>query len=244
MASLSLSTGAATSYLNLPVTGKIPGNSGATQIAKFRISPNGTRMLATGVYSAINGQARSQVVILDLGATSARLDAWKPPSLSLPCDELEEPFYVRAATWSPDGSRVYLATTGFKGESPLCDAAVAFSSAASATQPIWINKTGCDSLYAVAADASTVYIGGHERYIDNPAACDNLGPGASDRPGVGAISPSTGHSVAWNPTRSRGHGASDMLRTSAGLWIASDTYLNSTSCGAKFHPGICFFPNG
>lgn len=245
MASLSLTTGAASTYLTMPVAGRIPGNSGATRIFKFRLSPTGTRVLAMGNFATIGGQARSQIFMMDLGASAATLDAWYSPTLAKPCDETTEPYYVRAATWSPDSSRVYLATTGFKGLSPLCDAAVAFSSASSSTlNPIWINKTGCDSLYAVAADATTVYIAGHERYIDNPAACDTLGPGASDRPGVGAISPTTGHSVAWNPTRSRGHGADDLLRTSAGLWIASDTYLNSTSCGLKYHPGICFFPNG
>ena len=245
MASLNPTSGAATSFLNLAVAGKIPGNSGVTRIARYSLSPDGGRVLADGVFSSVAGKARSQIFMMDVAGSTATLDAWNPPALAMPCDETEEPFYVRAATWSPDSAKVYLATTGYKGVSPLCDAVSAFSSQASATlQPLWINKTGCDSLYAVAADAGAVYIGGHERYIDNGGACDKLGPGASDRPGVGAVSPSTGHSVAWNPTRSRGHGAGDLLRTSAGLWIASDTYLNSTSCGAKFHPGICFFPNG
>ena len=39
-------------------------------------------------------------------------------------------------------------------------------------------------------------------------------------------------------------GRADMLRTAAGLWVASDTYLDATSCGGRFHPGICFFPAG
>ena len=41
--------------------------------------------------------------------------------------------------------------------------------------PKWINYTGCDSLYSVAADAKGAYFGGHERFSMNQQACDTLG---------------------------------------------------------------------
>jgi len=35
-----------------------------------------------------------------------------------------------------------------------------------------------------------------------------------------------------------------MLRTSAGLWIASDNFDDSVTCGGvPGHAGICFLPN-
>jgi hypothetical protein len=35
-----------------------------------------------------------------------------------------------------------------------------------------------------------------------------------------------------------------MLRTSAGLWIASDNFDGSVTCGGvPGHAGICFLPN-
>jgi hypothetical protein len=35
-----------------------------------------------------------------------------------------------------------------------------------------------------------------------------------------------------------------MLRTSAGLWIASDNFEHSVTCGdVTGHAGICFLPN-
>ena len=60
------------------------------------------------------------------------------------------------------------------------------------------------------------------------------------------LSPGNG-SVAFNPTRSRGLGADDMLVTSRGLWIASDNFdankTGSDKCGGvSGHSGICFLP--
>lgn len=105
----------------------------------------------------------------------------------------------------------------------------------------WINYTGRDSLYSTAADANTVYIGGHEHWASSPFACDRNGPGAIDAPGTAGLSPTNG-SVVFNPTRWRGKGADDMLTTSGGLWIASDNAQNTSQCGGVGgHSGICFF---
>lgn len=57
------------------------------------------------------------------------------------------------------------------------------------------------------------------------------------------LSPSNGL-LTFNPTRSRGQGADDMLVTGKGLWIASDNYQNSAKCGGvSGHAGICFLPD-
>jgi hypothetical protein len=56
------------------------------------------------------------------------------------------------------------------------------------------------------------------------------------------LSPATG-ALTFNPTRSRGLGADDMLITSAGLWIASDNLDSSAQCGhVSGHAGICLLP--
>ncbi len=105
-----------------------------------------------------------------------------------------------------------------------------------------MNYTGCDSLYSAAADASTAYFGGHERWSSNPDDCDQAGPGAIAAPGMEGLSPATG-ALTFNPTRARGLGADDMLITSAGLWIASDNLDGGVQCAGKSgHSGICFLP--
>jgi hypothetical protein len=131
------------------------------------------------------------------------------------------------------------------GQTPrtgLCDAAAAFPAAQASVSHLWVNYTGCDSLYSTAADASTAYFAGHERWASNGDDCDAMGPGAVNAPGMVGLSTSTG-AVTFNPTRDRGLGADDMLTTSAGLWIASDNLDGSSKCGGVYgYAGICFLP--
>jgi hypothetical protein len=125
----------------------------------------------------------------------------------------------------------------------LCDAASAFPARPRVVTHRWINYTGCDSLYSVAADQSTVYVGGHERWMNNPTQCDNNDSGAATpAQGMAGLSPASGR-VTYNPGRARGLGADDMLITRAGLWIASDDFNKASQCGGvKGHAGICLMP--
>jgi hypothetical protein len=171
-----------------------------------------------------------------------------------------EPFYIQAAAWSPDDSTIYIGDTGYHpngfpiGETArtgLCDAMASFP--ATVNPPAqnglpgyvlhnWVNYTGCDSLYSAAADASTAYFGGHERWASNPDNCDAAGPGVVNAPGMVGLSPADG-SVTFNPTRARGLGADDMLITSAGLWIASDNQNGGQMCGGvNGLAGLCLLP--
>jgi hypothetical protein len=240
-ASLDPGTGAVNSYFSAAVTGRLPGESSAAKVYNQQVSASGTRLLFEGDFTAVGGQKRLQLVELDLGPTAATLDPWFNPALNNGACLKGEEFYGRSAAFSPDERTIYLAATGFNGSSPYCDAVTAFTNTAPA-QVKWINKTGHDSLYAVTASATDVYVGGHERWADNPKGKDDCGPGCVPRPGIGDISAITGKATPWNPTRSRGHGSHNLLLTSAGLWVASDTFFNSVMCAGVYHPGICFFP--
>ena len=238
LASLSLTTGALDTYVNLAVGGTL--GSGRQKVYNFELSHSGNKLLAMGSFMTIGGVARQQIVMLDLGTSSTTVDAWYSPTFSQTC-ATTEPFYVQAAAWSPTDSRIYVAATGFQGTSPLCDAVTAFNATAASNQAIvWQNKTGCDSLYAVEANDTFVYIAGHERWMSN-TLCNSKGPTAFDRPGIGAVWASNGTATSWNPTRDRGDGSDDLLLTAQGLWVASDTLQNSVLCAGAYHPGICFF---
>jgi hypothetical protein len=241
LASVDPSTGTASAYANLAISGVYPGEQ--TKIFQSNISNSGTRMLVTGVFTSIGGQARRQVAVLDLGSTAVTVDGWNSTEFNGNCVN-NESFYAEAAAWSPDDASIYVATTGFQGN-PLCDSAVAFPSTATTVSHKWINYTGGDSLFAVASDTNDVYIAGHERWANNPFGHDNAGPGALSRPGLGGLAPSNGQATTWNPTRSRGVGATELYITAAGLWVASDNGNDGTSqmCGGKFNKGgICFLP--
>jgi hypothetical protein len=258
MASLSPSTGGDDGFVNLNISGNYQYcNSSGTQCA----ASNGTRVynqqlshsglldLVEGDFTSVGGQPRQQIFMLNLSGSSAVVTGWTSSEFNEHC-WYTEPFYLRAASWSPDDSAVYTATTGYhlynwNGSYPLtglCDTAAAFPATQTTVTHTWINYTGCDSLYATAADASTAYFGGHERWSQNPNGCDFQGTGGISAPGMEGLLPSNGL-LTFNPTRARGKGADDMLITSAGLWIASDNYDNSTKCGGiSGHAGICFLP--
>jgi len=171
----------------------------------------------------------------------------------------EQPYYIQAAAWSPDDSTVYIGITGYHpwnvgtGSTPrsgLCDAAAAFPATQAPVRHKWVNYTGCDSLYAVAADSRAAYFAGHERYSMNPRGCDSRGPNAYNAPGLEGLSPATGAlyldsaRTAGYYSRDRGLGADDMLVTSAGLWIASDNFDGSQACGGVRNlSGLCFLPS-
>jgi hypothetical protein len=82
-------------------------------------------------------------------------------------------------------------------------------------------------------------------------ACNKAGPGAIPAPGLADLTPGpAGGSLILSQagtaglySRSRGHGADDMILTGAGLWIASDNFGGGTSCGGQpGFAGLCFLP--
>jgi len=259
-ASLNPSTGRDDGYLNLNVSGHyVFPNVGfnSTHVYNQQLSPDGRHVLVEGVFTSVQGQSRQQIFMLNLGASNGTVSGWNSSEFGQHC-ATKHPFYIKAAAWSPDQSTVYIATTGFRpfnwdGSFPLtglCDVAAAFPATQSGgLHPKWVNYTGCDSLYSAAADGSAVYVGGHERWADNSRGCNKAGPGAIPARGMGGFTP--GGSLLKNSsgtkglyTRARGLGADDMLRTSAGLWIASDNLQGSNTCGGvSGHAGICFLPN-
>jgi hypothetical protein len=256
MASLNPTTGSDDGFINLNISGNYQyclgtrcADNNATRVFNQQLSNSGNLDLVEGDFTSVGGQSRQQIFMLNLSGTTAAVTPWTSSDFNEHC-WFSEPFYLQAASWSPDDSTVYIATTGFhlynwNGSFPMpgiCDVAAAYPATQVSVSPKWINYTGCDSLYSTAADSSTAYFGGHERWSQNPSGCDNKGSGAISAPGMEGLSPSTGL-LTFNPTRARGLGADDMEITSAGLWIASDNMNNANQCGGVFgHAGICFLP--
>jgi hypothetical protein len=253
MTSLDPATGRDDGFLHLGISGnyQFPGVSdNPTRVYNQQLSNGGPLDLVEGDFTSAGGQPRQQIFMLDLSGPTATVTPWTSAEFDGECN-YNEPFWLQAASWSPDGSTIYIATTGYKpngtpaGATPrtgLCDAAAAFPATQTTVSHLWVNYTGCDSLYSTAADASTAYFGGHERWSENPGDCDAQGPGAIPAPGIEGLSPTTG-ALTYNPTRGRGFGADDMLITSAGLWIASDNFEGTNQCGGLGNrAGLCLLP--
>jgi hypothetical protein len=246
MVSLNPSTGKSGGFLNLSIRG--------SKVYNQQISHGGTLDLVEGVFSSAGGVTRHQMFMLNLGGTKAAVTGWYSPDFDVSC---VQSFWARAAAWSPDDATVYVATTGYHvtgssthgPQNGPCDVALAYPATQTSVSHRWINYTGCDSLYSVAADSKGAYFGGHERFSMNQQACDTLGPGAYNSPGMEGLDPATGNlyvnaaNTAGYYSRARGLGADDMLITSAGLWIASDNSDGSSTCGGVAGlAGICLLP--
>jgi hypothetical protein len=210
----------------------------------------------------VGGKARQQIFMLNLAASSVTVTDWTSPEWDGSQGNLpggypyqcyfDESFYVRSAAWSPDDSTIYLGTTGYHpwnsqsiARIGLCDATSAFPATHASVKHQWINYTGCDSLYAAAADSSAVYVGGHPRWLNNPRGCNGAGPGAISYRGMQAMHPDSGTPVLTPSGKARYSmsraNADDMLVTPAGLWIASTNRFGSDVCNhAAGHAGICF----
>ena len=256
--SLNPGTGKDDGYVDLNVSGHYvyPGVvTNNTEVYNQQLSPDGGHVLVEGTFTSVQGNRRQQIFMLNLG-NHGNVSDWYSNEFNKFC-AAKHPFYVKTAAWAPDMSAVYVATTGKSPDNwnhsfpltGLCDAVAAFpGNRVGGLSHDWINYTGCDSLYSVAADSSTVYVGGHERWANNSNACNGQGPGAVPAQGMGGFT--SGGTLRKNAagtaglySRDRGLGADDMLVTGAGLWIASDNQGGSDACGGVGgHAGICFLP--
>ncbi|MDQ2873990.1 MAG: hypothetical protein M3Y33_03900 [Actinomycetota bacterium] len=260
MTSLNPATGTDDGFVHLSISGnyQFPGVSGnATRVYNQALSHSGQLDLVMGDFTSVGGLPRQQIFMLNLAGAHATVTGWTSSEFNGNCATVE-PYYVQAAAWSPSDSTVYIGTTGFHpngqptGATPrtgLCDAAAAFPATQTSVAHQWVNYTGCDSLYAAAADSGAAYFAGHERWSMNPNDCDAMGPGAYNAPGIEGLQPTTGDlyvntaGTAGYYSRARGLGADDELITSGGLWIGSDNFDGSQTCGTATNlAGICFLP--
>jgi hypothetical protein len=241
---VSPTSGANTGYINVAVTGTVASNAGPVEVYRFAVNPAGTRLVGLGNFTTVGGATHFRAFMLNLDATAATVSAWRYTPLQQMCAASSLPDYMRDVDFSPDGSYFVFVSTGFVPQTgqigiALCDAAARFETAnLSPTRPTWINYTGGDTLHSVAVTDLAVYVQGHQRWLDNPQGRDNAGPGAVSRPGIGAINPTTGLALSWNPTKDRGVGGKDLLVTARGLWVASDT----AHIGHETHMRIALMP--
>jgi hypothetical protein len=273
LASVDPSTGMVQPYLTLKIsghyhfcdsTGRCSANT-RTRIYNQQLSHGGTLVLEEGVFTSVGGKARQQIFMLNLATDPATVTGWTSPEWDGSKGNLphgyayqcwyDTVFYIRSAAWSPNDSAIYLATTGFQPwnwsvgspRTGLCDVTAAFPATQTSVTHLWVNYTGCDSLYAVAADPSAVYVGGHPRWLNNPDGCNFAGPGAVPYRGMQALHTGSGAPLLDSSGQAR-YGMSEanadnMLVTAAGLWIGSTNRFGSDVCNqAPGHAGICFMP--
>ncbi|MEV6598398.1 PKD domain containing protein [Actinoplanes sp. NPDC051346] len=217
-----------------------PGLS-RTRVEHFDLSPDGRRLVIIGALLKVGTADRTQIAMFDTSGAPATLLSWYTDAYKPQCMEGFDT-YLRQVKFSPDGGYFVVVATG-RASSPtkLCDSAARFETAGGGRHnPTWVQRTGGDSLYAVAVTGTAVYVGGHQRYLDNPYGSDakGPGPGAVARVGIGAISPTTGRALPWNPTLKRNVGVRAFRAVPEGLIVGWDT----DELGKEYHGRLGMFP--
>lgn len=253
-------TGRLTSYVNLAFTGHHnygrqckPSRSTCAQgrpgVRGLAVSPDGRTMVVAGNFTQVAGEHRDQIAMLRLRASHARvIGTWATKAFTARCHADTFDSYIRDVAFAPDGQYFIVAATGGVGKNhdgtyASCDSASRFDTVDRGrnVRPLWIDYSGEDSILTEAVTGTAVYVGGHQRWLNNRYGLDTAGPGAVPRPGIAALDPDNGLPYSWNPGRNpRGAGCYALLATATGLWIGADTdYIGDH---AYLRPKVAFFP--
>lgn len=240
LAALDTTTGAVDPQLDIAVSK--PWRNTVT-VQHLDVSPAGDRLVMLGNFQEVGGLPRSQLAVIDLSTAPASVANWNTDGYRQGVCNILPDAYVRGLDISPDGRYFVVTATGaWHGTSTLCDTAARWElyRSGSTIQPTWTEYTGGDTLSAVAITGTVVYVGGHQRWMNNSLtrAGDSAGPGSVPRSGLAALDPVNGMVLSWNPGRERGVGVFEMVATPEGLYIAHDTDI----VGGEYRPRITYFP--
>jgi hypothetical protein len=232
---------------------KADGTTTAAAVEEMDADASGSRLVLIGNFRQVGGLPRQQIAMIDLPGRSVapwRTDRYPNDvagrTQAFKCYDVFDT-QMRDVEFSPDGSYFVVVSTGGAPDnnaSSLCDTAARWEAAPATLRSTgavetWKNCTGGDTLYSVAATGAAVYVGGHQRWLDNCGGRDFAVAGSFAAAGIGAIDPSTGRAIrTWNPGRTRGVGAEELVAGTEGLYIGSDT----TTLGGEFHARLGLFP--
>lgn len=217
---------------------------GLLYVSALDVTADGSRVVAIGNFTKVDGFSRDQVVVFDTAVHPAKVAAnWQTNAYVPACRVTRYADYLRDVDVSPDGNYFVIGTTGAYSSPPiLCDTAARFELSATGNNipPTWVSYTGGDTLTAVKASRDAVYLGGHQRWLNNPDAGDQKRAGAVDRYGIAAVDPINGIPLSWNPGRERGYGVGGFYVNDDGLYMGHDTFFVAD----EYHNKIALFPPG
>ena len=252
LATFDATTGAL-GVLDVPITeGRVKSDGTVTAPVVLEMDADlaGTRLVVVGNFRRVGGQLRQQIAMIDLpgGALSPWSTSRFPngpsgASDAFPCYQVFDT-QMRDVEFSADGSYFVVVTTGGapdRNARSLCDTTTRWEATRTpGSVETWRNCTGGDTLYSVAVTPAAVYVGGHQRWLDNCGGRDSAVPGSFAADGIGALDPVTGLAIrSWNPGRARGVGAEELVAQPEGLYVGSDT----TRLGGEYHARLGLFPS-
>ncbi len=139
------------------------------------LAPNGSNLAIGGSFTTVRGKRRPQLAVLDLSGAAPRLTGWGTEAYAAACSR-RFPSYLRDVDISPAGPTSWSsraeARTGARCATPLPGS----SCAASRTSGPPGDYTGGDTLTEAAATGDVIYVGGHQRWLNNPLGRNTAAP--------------------------------------------------------------------
>ncbi|MCP4968678.1 MAG: DUF4175 domain-containing protein, partial [bacterium] len=208
-------------------------------VSELAISPDGSELTIVGNFLEVDGLPRAQVAVIDLSGATAVVADWSTDQFAPACSSSFWT-YVRDVEYSPDGEYMAIVTTGGPRPPTLCDTASRWETGVSGSGLLetWADWSGGDTLTAVAVSDVAVYVGGHQRWMNNHLGRDSAKPGAVVREGLVALDPINGVPFAWNPGRDRGVAVWDLHLSDFGMYVGSDTDFT----GGEYHAKLAQLP--
>ncbi len=229
LAAVNATTGALDTTFNLQVA--VSRDQYQPYVQELDVSRNGRWLVIGGNFGRVGNETRHQVAVIDLAGSSPVVAPWSTDRYQPQCASAFRDTYIRGVDISPDGTYFVVSTTGaYVAYDTMCDSAARWelppAKTGSGIQPTWVNHTGGDTYWANEITETAVYVGGHQRWSNNPRPSpggDNDGPGSVVRAGIVALDPYSGVPLSWNPGRDRGRGVEALYATDDFLMVGHDT---------------------
>jgi hypothetical protein len=208
-------------------------------VAEIDVSPDGSQLVVMGNFMEVDGVERKQIALIDLNGPQATLADWSTQQFGAACGGSFWT-YMRDVEYSVDGEFFAIVTTGGPFTGTLCDTASRWESSARGSNLVetWADWSGGDTLTAVAISDVAVYIGGHQRWMNNHLGKDTAAVGAVSREGIAALDIVNGVPLSWNPGKDRGVAVWDLHLSDLGLYVGSDTDFTA----GEYHAKLAQFP--
>ncbi len=229
LAAVDPSTGATMNDFNLPLTD--PTNDASEGGGRaLALSPDQTKLMVIGNFATIGGADRPLIAQIDISQHPAAVTSWRTEVYNQPCARGRKG-WMRDVDISPDGTTAYVVSSGHIYY-PACDTANSFpmNGTGPDVKPNWSTKIG-DTIEAVAATGTGVYIGGHFRYIETETATQKHFQ-------LAVLDPATGSSLNWEPNAGGFLGVKVIKSLPSGIYVGSD----GDTMGGVAHGRFGFFP--
>ena len=171
LAAINATTGATDTSFNLPIAES--RDSFAPYVQELDVSDDGNWLVIGGNFGRVGSSVRHQVAVIDSRAPRPSVANWATDrysasarrSTTTPTSAASPSRRTTRSSWST--RRVPSAATR-----PLCDTSSRWELPPTKTggglQPTWIDYTGGDTFWAVEITEAAVYVGGHQRWTNNP----------------------------------------------------------------------------